>query len=70
MGVRRKMSHQASDDFTPDRNRVADADAAVPIVDIAPFVHGDAAARKMVVATVKRACEQVGFQARCDIAWR
>jgi isopenicillin N synthase-like dioxygenase len=55
------MSHQANDDFTPDRDRVADADAAVPIIDIAPFVHGDAAARKKVVAAVKRACEQVGF---------
>jgi hypothetical protein len=59
------MSHQASDNFTPDRDRdrdrVADADAAAPIVDIAPFVHGDAAAREMVIAAVKRACEQVGF---------
>jgi isopenicillin N synthase-like dioxygenase len=55
------MSHQANDDFIPDRDRVADADAAVPIIDIAPFVHGDAAARKKVVAAVKRACEQVGF---------
>ena len=56
------MPHQASDDFTPDRDRVADADAAVRRVDIAPFVHGDAAARKMVVATVRRACKQVGFR--------
>ena len=54
------MSHEASDDFAPDRDRVADTDAAVAIIDIAPFVHGDAAARKMVVAAVKRACEQVG----------
>lgn len=61
MGARRMMSHQASDDFAPDRGRVADMDAAVAIIDIAPFVHGDAAARKMVVAAVKRACEQVGF---------
>lgn len=62
MGARRMMSHQASDDFAPDRDRVADADAAVAIFDIAPFVHGDVAARKMVVAAVKRACEQVGFR--------
>src|SRR5262249_18623631 len=55
------MPHEANDYFTPDRDRVADADAAVPIIDIAPFVHGDGAAGKMVVATVKRACEQVGF---------
>jgi hypothetical protein len=32
------MSHEASDDFAADRDRVADADAAVPIIDIAPFV--------------------------------
>jgi hypothetical protein len=25
------MSHEASDDFAPDRDRVADADAAVPL---------------------------------------
>ena len=56
------MSHEASDDFAADRDRVADADAAVPIIDIAPFVHGDAAARKMIVAAVKRACGQVGFR--------
>jgi isopenicillin N synthase-like dioxygenase len=43
------------------RDRVADADAAVPVIDIAPFMHGDAAARRAVVAAVKRACEQVGF---------
>ena len=55
------MSYEANDNFTPDRDRVADADAAVPVIDIAPFVHGDAAARRMVVAAVKRACEQVGF---------
>jgi hypothetical protein len=26
------MSHQANDDFTPDRDRVADADDAVPVI--------------------------------------
>ena len=55
------MSYEANDNFTPDRDRVADADAAVPVIDIAPFVHGDVAARRMAVAAVKRACEQVGF---------
>jgi isopenicillin N synthase-like dioxygenase len=30
--------------------------------DIAPFVHGHPAAREMVIAAVKRACEQVGFR--------
>jgi hypothetical protein len=56
------MSHEASDDFASDRDRVAGTDAAVAIIGIAPFVHGDAAARKMAVAAVKRACEQVGFR--------
>jgi len=38
---------------------------------IAPFVHGHLAAREMVIAAVKRACEQVGFcWAGCDIPWR
>ena len=44
------MSHEASDDFAPDRDRVLDADAAVPIIDIAPFVYGDPTAREMVEA--------------------
>ena len=56
------MSHGASDDFAPDRHRVADTDSAVPRIDIAPFVHGDRAAREIVIAAVKRACEQVGFR--------
>ncbi len=55
------MAYETSDDFKPDRERVADADAAVPVIDIAPFVRGDTAARGAVVAAVKRACEQVGF---------
>jgi hypothetical protein len=46
------MSHEASDDFAPDRDRCR---------DIAPFVHGHPAAREMVITAVKRACEQVGF---------
>ena len=62
MGARCIMSHEASDDFAADRDRVADADAAVPMIDIAPFVHGDRAAREIVIAAVKRACEQVGFR--------
>jgi len=56
------MSYEASDDFAPDHDRVAAMDAAVPIIDIAPFVHGDRAAREIVIAAVKRACEQVGFR--------
>jgi len=35
------MSHETSADFAPDRDRVANAIAAVPIIDIAPCVHGD-----------------------------
>jgi hypothetical protein len=65
------MSHEAIDDFAPDRDRVADADPVVPTIDIAPFVHGHPATREMVIAAVKRACEQVGFcWAGCDIPWR
>ncbi len=53
------MSYETTEEFL--RDRVADAGAAVPVIDIAPFVHGDAAARRAVVAAIKRACEQVGF---------
>jgi hypothetical protein len=35
------MSRETSADFAPDRDRVANANAAVPIIDIAPFVQGD-----------------------------
>jgi hypothetical protein len=30
--------------------------------DIGPFVHGHPAAREMVIAAAKRACEPVGFR--------
>jgi hypothetical protein len=53
------MSHEASDDFAPNRDRVADADAAVPRHCAIRACHP--AAREMVIAAVKRACEQVGF---------
>ena len=53
------MSYETTADFV--RDRVADADAAVPVIDIAAFVHGDPAARAAVVTAVKSACEQVGF---------
>ena len=55
------MSHEANADFTPGRERVADAAVTVPVIDIAPFAHGDPAARRTVVAAVKHACEHVGF---------
>ena len=32
------MSHEATDDFVPDRERVADADAEVPVIDVRAFV--------------------------------
>jgi hypothetical protein len=34
----------------------------VPIIDIAPFVHGHPVAVEMVIAAVKRVCEQIGFR--------
>ena len=33
----------------------------IPIVDIAPFDHGDADVRRAVVGAVRRACEEIGF---------
>ena len=33
----------------------------VPIVDVAPFLAGDAAGRQRVVAEVRQACEEIGF---------
>ena len=35
--------------------------ASVPIIDIAPFRHGSAAARQAVAAAVDQACRQIGF---------
>jgi hypothetical protein len=46
------MSSETTMDFV--RDRMADADAAVPVIDIAPFVHGDRAARDAVVAAVNQ----------------
>ena len=61
MAYEATAAYEATENFTPDRDRVADADAAVPVIDIARFAHGDATARRAVVTAVKRACEQVGF---------
>src|SRR5215207_4190032 len=55
------MSQETLDDFTPDRDRVADADASVPVIDIAPFAEGGTGGRRLVVEAVKDACERVGF---------
>jgi len=35
----------SSDDFVPDRERAAAADAAVPVIDIAAFSEGGAGRR-------------------------
>ncbi len=55
------MSQQLTEDFMPDRDRMADAGARVPVIDIAGFTSGDAAARRAVVEAVRDACERVGF---------
>jgi isopenicillin N synthase-like dioxygenase len=55
------MSQQQTEDLVPARDRMADAGARVPVIDIAPFTTGDAAARRAVVEAVKDACERVGF---------
>jgi isopenicillin N synthase-like dioxygenase len=55
------MSMAAAGDFTPDRDRVADADATIPVIDISGFGSGDRAARNQVFDAVGRACERVGF---------
>jgi isopenicillin N synthase-like dioxygenase len=55
------MSQPAADDFIPDRKRVADADAVVPVIDIAGFAAGDGARCDDVVRAVRAACERVGF---------
>ena len=38
------MLQQVNDGFAPDRERVADANASVPTIDIAAFASGDAGA--------------------------
>jgi isopenicillin N synthase-like dioxygenase len=48
-------------DFIPDRERAADADATVPVIDIAGFSGGDEATRRRIVQEVTDACERVGF---------
>jgi isopenicillin N synthase-like dioxygenase len=35
--------------------------AAVPIIDISPYHHGDADARRALAATVDRTCREIGF---------
>src|SRR5258708_26431366 len=54
------MSDLATD-FIPDRDRVADADAVVPVIKISGFSGNGSAARQRVIASVRQACERVGF---------
>jgi isopenicillin N synthase-like dioxygenase len=55
------VSQPSSDDFVPDRKRVADADAVVPVIDTAGFATKDPVARNEIVRAVREACERVGF---------
>ncbi len=55
------MTYETNSDFTPDRDRVADADATVPIIGITAFSDGGTAERAAIVAAVQHACEHVGF---------
>ncbi len=34
---------------------------SVPVIDIAPFIHGGAAEKRAVATEVRRACEEIGF---------
>ena len=54
------MSHEAGDDFV--LIAIASLMQTLRCRDIAPFAHGHPAAREMVVAALKRACEQAGFR--------
>jgi isopenicillin N synthase-like dioxygenase len=55
------MAYETNADFTPERDRAADSDATVPVIDVASFDSGGFAERRGVVAAVKHACEHVGF---------
>ena len=55
------MNEKIAGDFTPDRDRVADAGAEIPIIDISNFSAGDEKARAAIVDEVRDACERVGF---------
>jgi isopenicillin N synthase-like dioxygenase len=58
---RSAMAYETSENFTPARERVADSDATVPIIDMASFTGGPLEEQRKVVAAVKQACEHVGF---------
>jgi isopenicillin N synthase-like dioxygenase len=50
----------SSDEFVPDRERAAAADAEIPVIDISPFAAGRGG-KGAVVCAIARACEEVGF---------
>jgi isopenicillin N synthase-like dioxygenase len=54
------MGERSAVDFTPDRDRVADSGAEIPIVDISGFA-SDEEKRRAVVDAVRGACERIGF---------
>ena len=55
------VSEKIAGDFTPDRDRVADADAEVPVIDISKFSSGGEETRAAIVNKVRDACERIGF---------
>jgi isopenicillin N synthase-like dioxygenase len=55
------MTEKIAGDFTPDRDRVADAGAEIPVIDISNFSLGDGKSRAAIVDAVRDACERVGF---------
>ena len=54
------MGERSAVDFTPDRDRVADSGAEIPIIDISGFA-SDEEKRRAVVDAVRGACERIGF---------
>ena len=50
----------SGDEFVPDRERAAAADAKIPVIDISPFA-AERGGKVDVVGAIARACEQVGF---------
>jgi isopenicillin N synthase-like dioxygenase len=60
LGFNAQEANMSSDDFVPDRERAAAADAEIPIIDISPFAVAPGG-KRAVVAAIARACEQVGF---------
>ena len=49
------MAYETNADFTPERDRAADSDATVPVIDVASFDSGGFAERRGVEARMHRA---------------